>query len=680
MNTTMGGYMAYREDTLCGMFHNQSLRYGDDHPFLMGKFDNQGVPIHEYRNITWRQAREEVLDLARGLISLGLGKGDTAVIFAESRPRWIIADQAIQACGAIGVPLYPTVSHEELVYMINDSEPKIVIVSTKDKAEEIVEIRKRDSELKNVPIIVMGPWDDAKRKNVYTFSRIMESGRKNVDLSLVEERIQRVIPDDTVSIIYTSGTTGKPKGVVLTQSNFVSNIIQTTRSEVMVRQKEKDLHLVSLVHLPLCHSYGRTTDYHVAGLYFGGVLAFAQSYDTIARDLLEIRPNVITSIPRFFEKTYDIIKSTISRQKPVYRALFNWAVKQGEIYVDAMARGKRVSLLELNMFGLANMLVFDRLKKMMGMDRLVMAASGGGKLSKDVCTFFRALNIQLSEGYGLTETSPAINFNEPEIIDTEEHGPLYSIFYDWVMNMTTDMMVTKQAQGISPYANPISSIRLGLCYSTVLYKLRVKPGTVGRPVIWTEEKIAPDGEVLVKGPQVFKEYWKLPEETKDSFTEDGWFKTGDVGAFDDEGFLIITDRKKDLFVTSGGKNIAPHPIEVSLLTMPYIDQVCLVGDGRKYLSALIVPDFAELGRYAKKKGIAFKDNTELVHDPSINVLITQQVDAVNRGLARYEQIKYFKILEQPFTIESGELTPTLKVKRRVVFKKYKAQVQEMYDY
>jgi long-chain acyl-CoA synthetase len=672
--------MAYREDTLCGLFHNQALRYGDDYPFLMAKFDADGNPVQEYQSITWKQAREQVLDLARGLIALGLGKGNTAVIFAESRPRWVIADQAIQACGAVGVPLYPTLSPDELVYMIKDSEAKIIIVSTNEKAGQILEIREHDEKLKDVPIIVMSPWDKPDVKNVFTFPQIMDEGRNKVELRVVEEIIQNVIPDDLVSIIYTSGTTGKPKGVVLTHNNFVSNIYQSTGSDLMIRQKKKDLHLVALVHLPLCHSYGRTSDYHVAGLYFGGVMAFAESYDTIARDLLEIRPNIITSIPRLFEKTYDIILSTAKRQKPFNRAVFNWALKKGEIYSDAMAKGKRVSLLNLQMFGLANKFVFDKLKKIIGMDRLVIAASGGGKLSKEVCTFFRALNIQLSEGYGLTETSPVINFNEPEIIDSKKHGPLYKKFYDWVMDMTLDIMVVKQAQGISPHANPLTAIKLGFCYFTVLYKLRVKPGTVGRPVALTQEKIAPDGEILVKGPQVFHSYWKLPKETKEAFTEDGWFKTGDIGMFDDEGFLMITDRKKDLFVTSGGKNIAPHPLEIALLTKPYIDQACLVGDGRKYLSALIVPDFTELRRYAKKSGIAYGDNAELVHNPQITALITQQVDIVNATLARYEQIKYFKILENPFTIESGELTPTLKVKRRVVFERYQTLIRDMYDH
>ncbi|HHO74918.1 MAG TPA: hypothetical protein ENN05_00615, partial [Deltaproteobacteria bacterium] len=428
--------MAYREDTLCGLFHNRALRYGDEYPFLMARFDDDGAPINEFRSITWRQAREQVLDLAGGMIDLGVDRGDRVVVIAESRPRWIIADQAIQACGAIGVPLYPTCSTEELVYMIRDSLPKAIFVSTRDKALQIMDIRKCSQDLKDIPVIVMGPWSDSAQENVHTFSKIMSKGRDKSSASAIDEKIRQVVPDDIVSVIYTSGTTGKPKGVVLTQRNFISNIIQTTRSELMVRQKEKDLHLISLVHLPLCHSYGRTTDYHVAGLYLGGILAFAQSYETIARDLLEVRPNVITTIPRFFEKTYDAIRSNISRQKPVYRYLFEWAVKKGEIYAEGMATGKRISLFQLNMFGIANMLVFDRLKAIMGMDRLVLAASGGGKLSKEICTFFRAMNIQLSEGYGLTETSPIINFNEPSIIDEKEHGAIYKKFFNYIMDMT----------------------------------------------------------------------------------------------------------------------------------------------------------------------------------------------------------------------------------------------------
>ncbi len=671
--------MGYRNDTLCGIFHNQALRYQDSYTFLMGRFDEHGSPISGYRSITWKQARDKVLSLARGLVSLGLEPKQTVVVFSESRPEWIIADQAIQACGAVGVPLYPTVSRDELAYMIVDSESKIVVASTKSKAKEVLEISREDKKLKNLIIITMEPWDDPGTGNIHSFSDLMERGCREVAIEAVEERIQRVIPEDTAAIIYTSGTTGRPKGVVLTQGNFVSNIYQSTRSDLMQRMKDRDLHLVSLVHLPLCHVYGRTAEYHVGGLYLGGILAFAKDFNSIPQDILELRPNIIVSIPRFFEKTYDIIQATAARQKGFRKKLFAWALERGKVYSQAMAEGRRISMIELNLFGLANMFVIDGLKKMMGMDRLVMALSGGGKLSREVCSFFRSLNIQLHEGYGLTETSPVINFNQPEILDGQSHGLLYKKFYNTVMDVAVGLLIEKQAKGTSPFANPLAAALLGLCYQTVLYKLRVKPGTVGRCAVWTEERIASDGEILVKGPQVFKQYWKMPEDTKDAFTEDGWFKTGDIGVFDSEGFLTITDRKKELFVNSGGKNIAPHPIEVALLTKPYIDQVCLVGDGRKYITALIIPDFKELARFAKERNIQYQTPEELARTLEVYELIKAQVDETNKDLARYEQVKYFTILGQPFSVETGELTPTLKTKRRVVCEKYKDAIEAMYS-
>jgi long-chain acyl-CoA synthetase len=674
----MGVVMAYRDDTLCGIFHNQALRYGDNYPFLVAKYDEDGRPATHYRSMTWRQTKDQVIDIARGLAALGLGKGDRAVIFSESRPRWIVADQAIQACGVVGVPLYPTLNRGDLSYMIKDSGSKLVIASTKAKAEEVLRLRQEHEELKGLFVITMEPWDEDRPDGVYSFADLMELGRDKVSAQEIEARIQSVTPDDIVAIIYTSGTTGRSKGVIMTQANFVSNIHQCTRSDLMVRQKQRDFHLVSLVHLPLCHSYARSSDYHVGGLYLGGVLTFAESYNTIVKNLLDVRPNVITSIPMFFEKTYETINVAMGKQKKLYQGLFRWAIKKGEIYADAMATGKRISQWNLLCFGIANMLVFDKLKKLMGMDRLVMALSGGGKLSKEVCVFFRSMNIQLNEGYGLTETSPVTNFNEPEILDSGKHGPLYRKFYDKVLDTAIDLMVEKQAQGISPHGNPISAAKLGFCYSTILYKLRIKPGTVGRPVAMTEEKIASDGEILVKGPQVFKGYWNMPDATREAFTDDGWFKTGDIGRFDEEGFLIITDRKKDLFVSSGGKNIAPHPIEVALQARPYIDQACLVGDGRKYLCTLIVPDFEGLARYAKKNGISFLNNGELVTKAEIRSLIQAEVDHVNASLNHWEQVQYFDLLDHPFSEETGELTPTLKVKRKVVYEKFQDRIERMY--
>jgi long-subunit acyl-CoA synthetase (AMP-forming) len=300
------------------------------------------------------------------------------------------------------------------------------------------------------------------------------------------------------------------------------------------------------------------------------------------------------------------------------------------------------------------------------LDHVVLGISGGGKLSKEVCVFIRSLGIQLSEGYGLTETTPIVNFNEPEFYNYDPNKAGW--FGNKMIDLTVDLMVTKQAQGLSPYTNPIRSLGLSLAYNTVAHKLMIKPGTVGKPALLTEEKIAEDGEILIKGPQVFKGYWNLPEATAEAFTEDGWFKTGDIGEFDKDGFLLITDRKKELFVTSGGKNIAPHPIELALTAKPYIDQVCLIGDAKKYISALIVPDFQELHRFSKHNGIPACSDKDLISSEQVKELIKKQVDEVNEKLPRYK----------PFSVETGELTPTMKLKRRIVFENFKDEIESMY--
>ncbi len=673
--------MAYSTETLCGIFHNQAQRYGKEHVFLRAKFDDEGRPNQDYRDQTWEDVRSRVLDLARGLVKLGLKKGDRAAIFSESRPRWIISDQAIQACGAIGVPLYPTLSDDELAYMLSDSGSRIAIVSDQGKAETVLRLKKEKKEMQLEYIVTMGPWEGERTEGVLTFNEVMELGRKEVEVTRIEDSIRSVGPDDIASIIYTSGTTGRPKGVILTQSNWVSNIKQCTDSTILKRIKDMDLHLIYMVHLPLCHVYGRTSDYHVGGLHLGGILAFAEDFQRLPQNIQEIRPNVIASIPRFFEKTYDLIKSSVSKQKEPYRKVFDWALRTGKKFTECMATGEKMKQLDNIQFALANVLVFNKVRKLAGFDRLAIAVSGGGKLSEEVCVFFRSLGIQLSEGYGLTETSPVINFNEPEFLglDLTGRGKLYTYFINKMIDWTVDAMIRQQSEGKSPYTNPITSLKLSISYNTVAYRLKVKPGSVGRPVLWTDEKIAPDGEILVKGPQVFKGYWNLPEETKEAFTEDGWFKTGDVGEFDGDGFLKITDRKKELFVTAGGKNIAPHPIELMLTVKPYIEQACLTGDGRKYITALIVPDFQELKRYAKEKGIENLSESELVNHPDVYELIKKQVDEVNGKLSRYEQIKYFKILDKPFSVESGELTPTLKLKRRIVKERYAELIDSMYE-
>ncbi len=666
--------MTFDNDTLCGFFHTRAREMGAAQPFLMGRFDAKGDPTDDFRTLTWEETRRQVLDLASGLMALGIGRGDKIAIFSESRPRWVIADQAIQAVGGVEVPLYPTLSLDELSYMVGDSESRAVFCSTRDKAAMARAVQPGTGlEF----IITMESGESGHEQGSYHFNEVMEMGRENLDLTALEKSIAQARPEDVVSIIYTSGTTGRPKGAMLTHANFMAAMEQFSDPTLIRRQaQDRDLHLLFLVHLPVCHVYGRSCDYHVGGLKQGGILAFEPDFSRIPKTLLELRPNVIISIPRFFEKVYDQVTSIVSRQPGYVRKLFAWAMRQGEKFTDAMAKGERLGMLDLFLFSQANVLVFNRLRKEAGMERLVMAGSGGGKLGKEVCTFIRSLGIQLTEGYGLTETAAILNFNAPEFtgIDRDSLSWFQKKMIDW----THDCMVRKQAQGKSPHTNPLRSLKLSVAYNTLAYRLQIKPGTVGKAVLGTQEKIADDGEILAKGPQIFTGYWKMPQETRDSFTEDGWFMTGDIGRFDAEGFLEITDRKKELFVTSGGKNVAPHPIELKVTGRPYIDQACLTGDGEKYLTCLIVPDFPELKRFAKKSGIAFSDPAELVHRDEIRELIQDQVNEVNKQLARYEQIKYFTLLPRPFSVEGGELTPTLKLKRRVIKERFRKEIRGMY--
>ncbi len=386
--------MAYRTDTLCGIFHNQALRYGDQVEFLRAKFDKNGNPSNQWHSRTWKETRDEIICLAKGLMILGLNKGDRVVIFSESRPRWIIADQAIQACGAIGVPLYPTLTLDELEYMTQDCGARTVIVSNQDKGEMTLKAKAQGVPVEN--IITMCTWNGAKPEGVYTFNDVMVLGKQKISDQEVEEKINTVVPEDVASIIYTSGTTGKQKGAILTQKNWMSNIHQCSNSTLLRRQRDLELHMTHLVHLPLCHVFGRTSDYHVGALQQGSILVFAESFEKIAKNIQEIRPNVLVSIPRLWEKIYDTTKSIVSRQNKTTQSIFCWATKLGGKYSDAMATATKMGQIDLIQFAAANILVFNNIKKTAGLDRVVLGVSGGGKLSKDVCVFILSMGIQLS--------------------------------------------------------------------------------------------------------------------------------------------------------------------------------------------------------------------------------------------------------------------------------------------
>jgi long-chain acyl-CoA synthetase len=328
-------------------------------------------------------------------------------------------------------------------------------------------------------------------------------------------------------------------------------------------------------------------------------------------------------------------------------------------------------------FALANRLVYDKIRKVTGFDRLVVAASGGAALPRDITKFFRSMNITITEGYGLTETTSAVTSNAPVFTQPLPDKWIYRKAMDWLV----DTMVVMQGSGKCPFSTLKGTLKMMVVSKKISPRFIIKPGFVGRPCKDTQIRIAQDGEVLAKGPQVFLReygYFNQKAKTDEVFTEDGFFKTGDIGEIDQEGFLKITDRKKELIVTSGGKNIAPQPIEIALNLNMYVDQACVIGDGRNYITALIVPNFELIEKMAKEKGVLFKGKADLVCAPEIITFFEEQVASINGNLARYEQIKKYTLLSQPFSEETGELTPTQKMKRRVIFEKHKSEIDSMY--
>lgn len=505
-------------------------------------------------------------------------------------------------------------SKSEDVWWILHDSEAKVCVCSGEEQLEKV-LQVRDRLDKLEKIIVMDPLEREPDDLIMDFNRLMEWGRKNRER---REEIERIIAaadeDDVVSLFYTSGTTGRPKAAILSNRNIVSQ--RAIISELGFRQDD-----LWMAHLPFCHSYGFSADLMGCG-YLPGVLAIVDSLETeeIRWALATYQPTVMNSVPRLWEKIYLQICALLKERPGFIQKYFWWASEVGS-QVYALKNRKKKVPFSLSFKLALSKPVFLIVKKKAGLNRLRFCTTGGAAISPELILFFGGLGIDIYQGYGLTETSPIINVNTPQ------HNRI---------------------------------------------------GTVGQPLPGVEEKIDVDGEVLVRGPQVMRGYWKNPEANREVFTTDNFFRTGDVGFIDEEGYLTITDRKKELLKTSGGKYVAPQPIENAFNTDPYIEQVVVVGENRKHVSALVVPEFEALEGWAREKSIAYRDYAELVGDSRVKELIQASIDRVNRNLARYEQIKKYRIVDRPFTEEGGELTPSLKIKRRVVDEKYRGLIDEMY--
>ncbi|MBC8366730.1 long-chain fatty acid--CoA ligase [bacterium] len=566
-----------------------------------------------YQGISAETFERQAIQAALGLQKLGLRPGDRVALIAHNRYEWALSDFGILLSAGINVPIYPTLLPEQILYIIQNSGSNLVICSDNEMLQKVLQIRHQLEDLREI-ILMDGSPDEA---GVMSFEQLLELGESQYEdrKDALEELALSVQPDQACSFIYTSGTTGDPKGVILRHGNIVSNV-KGAFGKFPIGGGEDSC----LSFLPLSHIFERMAGYYFM-LYADVSIAYAESIDTVPQNLIEVRPSIMVSVPRLYEKMYARILDAALSGSFIKKQLFFWAKKKGEQWAEKAINGEEISGGLNFAYGIAAKLVFSKLKTRTG-GRLKFFVSGGAPLNSEIAKFFYAAGLPILEGYGLTETSPVIT------------------------------------------ANTLEEIRLG---------------SVGKPFPDVEVKIAEDGEIFTRGPHVMQGYYKDEEATRAALGSDGWFATGDVGAIDNDGFLSILDRKKDIIVTAGGKNIAPQPIENRFKMDKFLSECVLIGDKRNFISALLVPNFENLLRYAKEHDIIYTSLTGLVADPRIRNLYQRRVDKYNAELARFEQVKQFALLDKEMTIDGGELTPSMKVKRNKIEERYKELIDSLYE-
>jgi len=559
---------------------------------------------------------DEMLERARriagGLYAIGVRRGDRVALLSESRAEWTLTDAGCIFCDAIDVPIYPTLTPPQVRYILKDSGARVLVLANREKFDELVEVLKECPEVQTIVVFDPEGVDDI---NAITLEQLEARGQQLIleQPDLVDRLSSETNAADLATIIYTSGTTGEPKGVMLSHSNLVTNLVDSSGH---LNLGEQD---TALSVLPLSHVFERQAMYMY--LHQGMAVYFAESLQTIGPNLREVHPTILVGVPRIFEKIYDRIRERAAERGKLSVALLDWSVNVAREYADHITNHRPIPASLKVQHAAASKLMFSKWHRAFG-GRIRLLLSGGAALPEDLASIYIGAGIPIIQGYGLTETSPVIT-------------------------------------------------------TTQLDNNRI--GTVGKTIPNVEIRIAADGEIETRGPNVMQGYYNRPEETRAVFTADGWFKTGDIGTIDNDGFLRITDRKKELFKTSGGKYISPQPIEQAIKGSRFVSQAVLIGAGRKFASALIVAVWEQIESYARLKGIEVASRAELCSNPRIIDLIERQIDGLTPDLARYEKIKAIALLEDEFTIEGGELTPTMKVKRRVIDEKYKAVIDRMYE-
>ena len=559
-----------------------------------------------YAPISSKELERRVTNLHLALRGAGIRPGDKFALLSENRWEWAAADFAMMTAGIINVPIYPNLPPEQISYLLKHSESKGVFCSTSDQLAKIQSIR---GSLPQLGAVIV--FDEVDGEGVTKLSSLIGADSpSDAERQEVQQALESVAPGDLASIIYTSGTTGVPKGVMLSHSNLCTNIRDSTL--------DVDSSDTALSFLPLCHVAERIADY----VYFnaGATVAYAESIETVALNMGEVRPTVAVGVPRFFEKVYGRVLAAIGQAPPLRQKIFHWAVGVGQAATPYLMAGKPVPGLLGFKHRVAEKLVFQKMRGRLG-GRIRMFVSGAAPLARHLAEFFYALGLPIYEGYGLTETSPLVSINTKE---------------------------------------------------------NVKFGTVGKIIPNVEVRIADDGEILVRGPNIMQGYFKMEEQTAEVI-HGGWLHTGDIGVLDDEGYLSITDRKKDMFKTSGGKYVVPAPIENNLKASPLIETVVVIAQARNFPSALIVPDFDALRSWANSQGIQAADNEELCANQAVQDRVMADVEERCKHMPRYERIKKVALIPAEFSVDGGELTPTMKVRRKQVNDKYASQIEAIYS-
>lgn len=570
-----------------------------------------------WRSWTWAQTAEAVREIAGGLMSLGFAPGDTASILSNTVIEWVLADLAVLSAGGVANGIYPTDAAAQVHYLCEDSRTTVLFVEDDEQLDKALEVREQLPLLRQIVVFDMKGLRELADPGVISLEALRERGRTHLQQHAgeLERRVQACRPEDLAILVYTSGTTGKPKGAMHTHAGLV----YTVRGyNTLIARDEHD---EAMCFLPLCHIAERLGGEYFS-LYTGTRLNFVENPETVPENVREIAPTVFTAVPRVWEKFYSGVTIALKESSALQQAVYAWAIGVGTRIADKVLAGQPVSASLKAQFTLARWLALDNVRKLIGIHRARFLVTGAAPISPELVKWYLALGVPMLEVWGMTETCGA---------------------------------------------------------ATGVPATRIKPGSIGPAAGYNEVRLDPvTGEILVRGPNVFKGYLNLPEKTAETITPDGWLHTGDVGQVDADGYYRITDRMKDIIITAGGKNITPSELENELKFSPYITDAVVIGDRRPYLTVIIMIDQENVEKYAQDHDVPFSNYASLTRAPEVQQLIQGVIDQVNTRFARVEQIKKFFLLDTQLSAEDEELTPTMKLKRQLVQKKYAERIEAMY--